>query len=154
MNPLKWGLISKRQHKMVRPKSNLLLCVDDEISLDIILKLGMKNWISENNIGYNFSRSVDSALEYLSDCYQDYSDRLIILSDINMPEKDGFDLLKMVAEKFPEAKVIMFSASSDKSKMDKAQKLGALDYITKPLDLDSLQRRLDKIIHETAGQEC
>lgn len=58
----------------------------------------------------------------------------LILSDLNMPGKDGYDVIKMVTSSpvFSKVPVIITSTSSTKSLMDKCLQLGAAHYIVKP----------------------
>lgn len=66
------------------------------------------------------------------------SDIKALLLDIKMPEKDGLEVLKYAREKFPGLPVIMVSALHDLDIAVTAIKMGAFDYLTKPLDFDRL----------------
>lgn len=61
-----------------------------------------------------------------------------LLLDIKMPEKDGIEVLEYTRKKFPELPVIMVTALHDLDMAVKAIKMGAFDYLTKPLDFDRL----------------
>jgi two-component system response regulator AtoC len=61
-----------------------------------------------------------------------------VLLDIKMPEKDGIEVLEHARKNFPEIPVIMVSALHDLDIAVKAIKMGAFDYLTKPLDFDRL----------------
>ncbi len=61
-----------------------------------------------------------------------------LLLDIKMPEKDGIEVLEYARKKFPELPVIMVTALHDLDMAVKAIKMGAFDYLTKPLDFDRL----------------
>jgi two-component system response regulator AtoC len=61
-----------------------------------------------------------------------------ILLDIKMPEKDGIEVLEIVRKVYPQVPVIMVSALHDLEIAVKAIKMGAFDYLTKPLDFDRL----------------
>jgi two-component system response regulator AtoC len=61
-----------------------------------------------------------------------------LLLDIKMPEKDGLEVLEYARKKYPELPVIMVSALHDLDMAVKAIKMGAFDYLTKPLDFDRL----------------
>lgn len=56
----------------------------------------------------------------------------IIISDIKMPNLNGFELLKIVKTRFPEIGVIMMTAYGDTFTVKDALLLGADEYITKP----------------------
>ena len=66
----------------------------------------------------------------------------LVLSDINMPGMDGFDLLKTVKAKYPFLKVFMVSAYGDENYMSRAKQFGADDFITKPVNFDMLRQKM------------
>lgn len=70
----------------------------------------------------------------------------IIFLDIQMPDKDGITILKEIKKADPEVKIIMITGKDDKDLQIKAKKYGALDYITKPLDLSELSAKIDSCI--------
>lgn len=61
-----------------------------------------------------------------------------ILLDIQMPEMNGFEVLKRVKEKHPQLPVIIITAHGSIENAIKATKLGAFDFIEKPIDRDKL----------------
>ncbi len=67
------------------------------------------------------------ALEYLKKNPVD-----LIVSDIRMPEMDGFELLQVVKKTFPTVGVIMMTGYGDAGSVREALSLGADEYITKP----------------------
>jgi DNA-binding NtrC family response regulator len=56
----------------------------------------------------------------------------MLLTDIMMPEMNGVDVLKEVVKSKPEVKVIMMTAYSTIDKILECDKIGAVDYVTKP----------------------
>ncbi|UCD15509.1 MAG: response regulator [Candidatus Omnitrophota bacterium] len=69
-----------------------------------------------------------------------------IFLDIQMPGKDGITVLKELREIDDSLKVIMITGRDDKEFREKAQQLGAIDYITKPLDLSELSKKVEEYI--------
>ncbi len=63
----------------------------------------------------------------------------IILLDIQMPEMDGLKALKVLKEENPKVKVIMVTAVETQEKIEESMRLGADNYITKPLSLEYLE---------------
>lgn len=63
----------------------------------------------------------------------------IVLLDIKMPKMDGIECLKQIREIDKEVGVIMITAVKQEEIGKKAMKLGAYDYITKPLSLKYLE---------------
>lgn len=75
----------------------------------------------------------------------------VILLDIKMREMDGLTVLRKVKEKNPKIKVIMVTALETTDKIEEAMRLGADNYITKPLSLDYLENDVrEKIASLTA----
>ena len=72
----------------------------------------------------------------------------LILLDIKMKGMDGIATLKHLKELDKNQKVIMVTALEDRERMDEACKLGACDYITKPLVLDYLEQAVEKNLKE------
>jgi two-component system response regulator AtoC len=69
----------------------------------------------------------------------------VVFLDVRMPKMDGLDVLRAIQEeKLTSGPVIVISAFGDSSKMIEAMRLGAYDYITKPLDLDEIVATLHR----------
>jgi putative nucleotidyltransferase with HDIG domain len=72
----------------------------------------------------------------------------LVISDILMPEMDGFDLLERTKEHFPSMQVVMVTAVSDISAALQAIRNGAYDYLMKPFEREQLlavvRRALEK----------
>jgi DNA-binding NtrC family response regulator len=68
----------------------------------------------------------------------------IILSDLKMPEMSGMEVLKKVKEISPATQFILMSSYGDMDTVIEALRLGAFDYIKKPIDLDLLTQILSK----------
>ncbi len=66
----------------------------------------------------------------------------LILLDVRMPKMNGLEVLKQVWEIDHEVGVIMVTAVNEEETGREALKLGAFDYITKPLDFNYLERSL------------
>ena len=109
-----------------------ILLADDEPS---ILKLHT-HMIKE--LGYTPIIAVDGeeAIDKLN------AEIKVLLLDIKMPKKDGIEVLKFARDNYNELPVIMVTALHDVETAVKAIKLGAFDYLTKPLDFDRLSTAL------------
>ncbi len=71
----------------------------------------------------------------------------IVLSDVVMPEMNGIDFLKIIKERWPSTAVIMISGKASVKMSVEAMRIGAEDFIEKPVeDLDLLKIRISKII--------
>ncbi|MBI3940997.1 MAG: response regulator [Acidobacteria bacterium] len=69
-------------------------------------------------------------------------DPSVVLLDINMPGKNGLDVLKEIKAYNQNIGIIMVTALSDQAIGSDALRRGAFDYITKPFDLDYLEKVL------------
>ena len=72
----------------------------------------------------------------------------VVLLDIQMPGMDGMSVLQRLKECHPDLKVIMVTAIETRDKIEEAIRLGADNYITKPLSLEYLEKDVqEKIMH-------
>ena len=88
-----------------------------------------------------FAFSGEEALGYMK---QHEHEAVLILSDINMPGMSGLELLKHIKEKYekPPPVVMMITAYGDDENYNQAMKLGADDFLTKPVDFIALKEKL------------
>ncbi len=77
----------------------------------------------------------------------------VVLLDIWMPELDGLEVLKRVREQFPHIMVIMMSGHGSVETAVKATKLGAYDYLEKPLDLEKVTILIRNALHQRKLEE-
>ena len=73
----------------------------------------------------------------------------ILLLDILMPGRSGMELLRVVAD-HPRMAVVVLSAFADAFAATKALRVGADDYVTKPVNLDELAVRIERAIERRA----
>jgi two-component system response regulator PilR (NtrC family) len=128
------------------PSSNLaarLLIVDDEASMCEFLEI-----ILQKN-GYQVS-SRQSARKAINDLETGTFD--LVISDINMPEMSGLELLSTVKEKSPSTEVIMITAYASTDTAIQAMKRGAYDYITKPFNNDEILLTIEKALKNSQLQ--
>ena len=93
-----------------------------------------------------FAYSGDEAIGYMN---RHVHEAVLILSDINMPGMSGLELLQKIKQKFenPPPVVMMITAYGDDYNYNQAIKLGADDFLTKPLDFILLKEKLKNKIH-------
>lgn len=114
------------------PKTKpIILAVDDEFVIrDLIQRyltpLGYEVLLASNG---------EQALEYLEMVHPD-----IVLMDVYMPGKGGIQTLRDMKEKHKDLLVIMLTAIQDEQIGQMAVNYGAKDYLTKPIELKTLQK--------------
>ncbi len=74
----------------------------------------------------------------------------LMLVDLTMPDRSGLDVLKAVRESSPETKVIIMTAYASAETAVEAMKLGALDYLIKPIATDELKLQVGRALNELA----
>jgi CheY-like chemotaxis protein len=117
-----------------------VLVVDDESDVMDLFRQRFRKEIRTGLIELSFANSGEEAVKILSALNP--MDIVLVLSDINMPGMNGFDLLKIIKSYFPDLKVYMISAYGDSINISEAEKLGVDDFITKPLDFELLKSKL------------
>jgi len=119
-----------------------VLVVDDEIDVKDLFLQRFRREIRNAEFKLDFANSGEEALAYLAD---HQSEVILILSDINMPGMSGFELLRHIRKDFktpPPPVVMMITAYGDPESQEQAVKLGANDFLTKPLDFTVLKQKL------------
>jgi CheY-like chemotaxis protein len=71
-----------------------------------------------------------------------------VLSDINMPGMDGLELLGQIKQRRLDLPVMMVTAYGDDERRRRASELGAIEFITKPVDFDRLKEQLRRVSAE------
>jgi len=77
----------------------------------------------------------------------------LVLSDVRMPGLDGIELLRLLKERVPGTDVIIMTAYDDMPTAVAAMREGAFDFLPKPLDLEDLQRVLDRVFEDRRARE-
>lgn len=119
-----------------------VLVVDDEQDIQTLFQQKFRKEIREDKIQFVFAFSGEQALEYLN---KNVHEAVLILSDINMPGMSGLQLLEEIKHKFvaPPPVVMMITAYGDDENYNQAMKLGADDFLTKPVDFSILKEKLN-----------
>lgn len=114
----------------------ILIVEDDSLTQKVIARL-------LENRGYRVAIAGDGieALLYLGKKEFD-----LIISDINMPNLDGFKLLEMMGQKGIETPVIFMTSRTDPEDELRGFKLGAMDYIKKPIQKEILLLRVERAL--------
>jgi DNA-binding NtrC family response regulator len=110
-----------------------VLIVDDEKDfLDI-----MAERMGARGVEVSTTTSAENALKMV--CKETYD---VVIMDLMMPEMDGFKALKLFKETRPDLPIILLTANVPEEKCIEAIKLGAMDVIEKPADLNLLTQKI------------
>ncbi|MBN8880044.1 MAG: response regulator [Sphingobacteriales bacterium] len=118
-----------------------VLVVDDELDVRTLFEQRFRKEIRNGEFQFAFAHSGEEALRYLNNQKQE---AILILSDINMPGMSGLQLLEQVKQKYhePPPVVMMITAYGDTENYNRAIRLGADDFLTKPVDFTALKDKL------------
>lgn len=125
-----------------------ILIVDDESSVRESLQL-----ILSRSYYVESATSGDEALDLLAKSELEAAEHGVklelpdlVLLDVMMPGIDGIEILKQLCSRFPSIPVIMLTASKTVSTVVEAMKLGAIDYLSKPFDVDELLELVEQTL--------
>jgi DNA-binding NtrC family response regulator len=119
---------SEDRRRKPRPK---ILVADDEVTLRKILEVQLKKAGLEPIIVTDGQEAVEKV--------QELGDEInAALLDVNMPRLTGLEALEKLKELLPDVPVVMMSAKTEVKDAVEAMKKGALEYLTKPFDLDEV----------------
>ncbi len=114
-----------------------ILIVDDDINICSSLK----EELSEVGYETDFLLSGKEVNDYLKNNHVD-----LILLDLVLPEKDGYEVLKELSDNKIDVKVVVLTAYADVKSAIESARLGASDFISKPYDLDELLITIRKVL--------
>lgn len=72
----------------------------------------------------------------------------LVISDIQMPVLDGIEFLKLAKKSYPDLPVVMVSSFDSLENIRNAMKLGAFDFVVKPVDFEDLRQTIIKGLHQ------
>jgi|GEM_PF-596984 len=117
-----------------KEKARSILIIDDD---EQIRKL-LANVLAEQAECVTVS-SAEAALTILTSCNFD-----LVISDINMPGISGLDLVPRISEMSPDTIVVMISGEQTVESAIEAMRVGAYDYVTKPIDIRHVSAAVDR----------
>lgn len=120
-----------------------IMVIDDEPDAEYLFTRRFRKEIKKGEMEFVVFLSAREAISYLQTEEAQSID--LILSDINMPEISGLELLKFIKENYGELKVFTISACGDEEHYRMAREHGADDYIQKPVDFKKLKEKIFKL---------
>ena len=123
-----------------------ILAVDDEKDMQSLFEQRFRKEIRNKSVQFAFASSGEEAINYLN---MHLHEAVLILSDINMPGMSGLELLKHIKQIYHThpPTVMMITAYGDAENYNQAIKLGADDFLTKPIDFNLLKQKLKLTNH-------
>ena len=114
-----------------------ILIVEDDITFSLMLT----TWLGKKGFVVISSSSVSDAKRRLGEEAFD-----LVISDLRLPDSDGIDLLKWLKSTHPSLPLIMMTSYAEIQTAVQAMKLGAADYIAKPLNPDELLGKIKELV--------
>lgn len=112
-----------------------ILLVDDE--QEFVNTLSER--IQMREIGANVALNGEQALEFVDNEVPD-----VMVLDLRMPGIDGIEVLRRVKKQYPKVQVIILTGHGSEKDEEEAKRLGAFDYLQKPVEVDTLVTRIRK----------
>ncbi|MCK5902617.1 MAG: nitrogen regulation protein NR(I) [Cocleimonas sp.] len=126
---------------MQRPEK--VWIVDDDQSIRWVLERAL----AKAQMNVSSFNSADTLLKALK---KDHPE--VIISDIRMPEMDGFELLKCIQKQHPDIPVIIMTAHSDMDSAVSAYEKGAFEYLPKPFDINDATALARRAVEQYRSQ--
>lgn len=114
-----------------------LLVVDDEESIREFLEIMLKKEGYEVTCAEDGAKAKDMLAKKSFD---------MVISDLQMPNMTGIELLKHVKESYPDLVFMMITAFGSTESAVEAMKMGAYDYLTKPFKIDEVRLNIQNAL--------
>jgi two-component system, NtrC family, sensor kinase len=113
-----------------------ILVVDD----DEFIRNMFEAFLTENYICVTAASSDEALVALARDTYG------VVISDIQMPGRNGVELLREIRQRYPDTAVIMISGIDRPQRIRDALQLGAVDYLIKPIELEVLSFAIERAL--------
>nr|WP_136250250.1 response regulator [Ningiella ruwaisensis] len=119
-------------------KHRILLVDDSPNELRILMEV----------LKHKYAIVVATSGEQAINMVQEDKDIELVLLDVNMPLKDGYQTCADILKISPEMPVVFVSANDSTEEILKGFDVGGVDYLTKPIDTNVVARKVDVIVHD------
>ena len=115
-----------------------VLVVDDEPDVEPMFRQQMRREVRSGRYEFLFALSGRHALQVL----EENPDIRLVITDLNMPEMNGWELLEALGESWPELPSMVVSAYGDEANLRRAEERGAQGFVVKPVDFKELRGKV------------
>lgn len=120
-----------------------ILLVDDDTTFCLMLK----TWLTKRGFQVDEAFSCQSAFVKM-----ETNKYAIVLTDLRLPDGDGIDLLKRVKAETPDVQVILMTGYADIHTAVQAMKLGAFDYVAKPIIPEEILKKIQESLEQQSSE--
>jgi len=120
-----------------------ILIVEDDITFGMMLK----TWLGKKGFEVSSVSTIARARKHIESQTVD-----LILSDLRLPDHEGIDLLKWMNEQGKAIPLIIMTGYADIQSAVLAMKLGARDYIAKPVNPEELLKKISEVLQDSPSQ--
>lgn len=121
----------------IREEESYVLIVDD----DLAVRQFLERCLSLDGYHVRQAGSADAALEVMAE-----RPASLVLCDIKMEGHDGLWLTERLQSEWPSTSIVMITAMDDATTIQQARALGAVDYLTKPLNPTQLRQVVKRVV--------
>ena len=115
----------------------LALIIDDEVDLCRLMQMTLKKMGIETKVAYDYATGVSHLQAYNFD---------FCLTDLKLPDGTGLDIVKFISKNYAKTPVAVITAHGSMDLAIEALKLGAFDFVNKPLELSRLRQLVENAL--------
>lgn len=122
----------------------MVLIIDDEVNIRNGIALSLKDEGYDIQVAVSAKEGLEKLALFLPD---------LVICDVRMPETDGIKFLEIAKTKYPDIPIIMLTGHAGIDDAINAMKIGAYDFITKPVHLAKLFLIIQRAMESSAQQK-
>lgn len=115
----------------------LALIIDDEVDLCRLMQMTLKKMGIETKVAYDYATGISHLQAYNFD---------FCLTDLKLPDGTGLDIVKFISKNYAKTPVAVITAHGSMDLAIEALKLGAFDFVNKPLELSRLRQLVENAL--------
>ncbi|ATQ83327.1 sigma-54-dependent Fis family transcriptional regulator [Moraxella osloensis] len=116
---------------------SLALIIDDEVDLCRLMQMTLKKMGIESKVAYDYATGISHLQAYSFD---------FCLTDLKLPDGTGLDIVKFISKNYAKTPVAVITAHGSMDLAIEALKLGAFDFVNKPLELSRLRQLVENAL--------